>query len=380
MTVDAIWVDDRSSLDQCLEACLRNERIALDTEFIRTHTYFARLGLLQVATESQCWLIDPIAVPDCLQRLRPVLVAPRVLKVLHAGDEDLEILAQVLGEPLYPVLDTQLGWALLGNRENIGYAGLVAEQLGHDLPKAFTRSNWLARPLSDGQKHYAALDVIYLRELLPSIESGLIEQDRFSWVLEDMARIARRVLERRPEAYYRQLRNGWSLRGNRLWLLQQLAAQRERVCAERNQLRKNVVADADLVTIAERRPRDSAGLASLTRMSPAAVRREQSWILALVRASHTVPASAYPEAIAAPLSKANQPVFRDLREAIRVRADALGIPPTVLARKRDLEQYVAELGEGRSPVWPPGWKGWREPYLRSVLDPVLASMTGVTVS
>lgn len=379
MTIDYIWVDDIDALTLCRDTCLSTNRIALDTEFIRTHTYFARLGLLQVATEAHCWLIDPIALPDCLQFLRPVLVAPHVTKVLHAGDEDLEILAQVLGEPLYPVVDTQLGWALLGHQENIGYAGLVADRLGHDLPKAFTRSNWLARPLSEGQLHYAALDVIYLNQMIPTIESGLVARDRLSWVKEDMARIARRVLERRPERYYRQLRNGWALRGNRLWLLQQLAAQRERLCAERNQLRKNVVPDADLVAIAERRPRDVSGLASLTRMSPAAVRREQSWVLSLVRASHTVPASEYPLPIAAPLSKPDQPLFRELREAVHEQAQALGIPPTILARKRDLEQYVAEVSSGQAPDWPAIWRGWREPLLRPVLRSILPAATGAAL-
>lgn len=377
MTPEYTWVGDADALDQCLQACLKADRIALDTEFIRTHTYFARLGLLQLATATQCWLVDPISVPDCLQRLRPLLIAPRILKVLHAGDEDLEILAQVLGEPLYPVLDTQLAWALLGHQETIGYAGLVSAQLGHDLPKAFTRSNWLARPLSDGQCHYAALDVIYLQELLPTLEAELVRRDRLAWVLEDMARIARRVLERRPEAYYRQLRNGWSLRGNRLWLLQQLAAQRERLCAQRNQLRKHVVADADLVTIAERRPRDASGLASLTGMRPGAIRREQGWILGLIRDSHTVPASAYPPPIVPPLAKPDQPLFREIRDGVRRQAEALGVPATVLARKRDLEHYVAALSDNQVPQWPSSWVGWREPMIRPVLDEIRTTDAGV---
>ena len=135
--------------------------LALDTEFIRTRTFYAKPGLYQLFDGQQTVLIDPVTVPD-LSPLWQLLQDPTRICVLHAGGEDLELLQHQSGAMPGHTHDTQLAAAFLGLGAQLGFAPLVETLLGVHLDKAHARTDWLARPLSSAQLSYAADDVIYL--------------------------------------------------------------------------------------------------------------------------------------------------------------------------------------------------------------------------
>ena len=139
--------------------------IGLDTEFMRERTYRAELCLLQLTTRSGPMCIDPLALPD-LSPLAAVLGAAGPPVVLHAGRQDLEVLAPTLGS-MAPLFDTQIAAALCGHPSQVGYAELVRRLLGHEVPKGQTRTDWSRRPLSIEQIEYALDDV---RHLLPRLK------------------------------------------------------------------------------------------------------------------------------------------------------------------------------------------------------------------
>ena len=158
------YVETRVQLLSAVEACKSAGVIALDTEFARFNTYYPIVGLIQIATRDDCFLIDPVALSD-LEPLAPLLQNPGILKVFHACSEDLEVFQHALGVIPAPLFDTQIAAAVLGVGFSMSYQALVEHWLGVSLPKDQTRSDWLARPLTAQQLHYAALDVIHLLEV-----------------------------------------------------------------------------------------------------------------------------------------------------------------------------------------------------------------------
>lgn len=83
-----ITTDD--GLRAVCEAASAASAVALDTEFVRTRTYYPQLGLLQLFDGRQVSLIDPLTITDWAP-MRDLLLNPDVTKYLHAGSEDLEV-------------------------------------------------------------------------------------------------------------------------------------------------------------------------------------------------------------------------------------------------------------------------------------------------
>lgn len=367
------WVDSATRLSELVAAWRDCESIVLDTEFVRRRTYYAELGLLQVAAADGLYLIDPLTIDDLGDRLRPILTDPAVEIVFHSGEEDLEILGLMLGEPVKSGVDTQLGWGFVSGESSVGYARLMTEQLGVDVPKDQTQSNWVARPLTEKQCQYAVNDVLYLQRFYPGLREQLVAKSRLDWVKEDVDRIARKVLERDDSRYYLNIRQAWKLKGNRLWLLQQLAIQREQKCQALNLNRKALISDNDLMLLAQQRPRDVAAISALTEIKPSVLRRESDWILRLIAESHTVESSQYPGPVQGPMPRELADDWQSIRSRMREIADAEGIPAEYLARKKDLETYIQSALKGQWDAIPDSWLGWRwslfgEPLQKALQD------------
>ena len=139
-------------------------RIGFDTEFVGERTYFPRLCLVQLGTEQEVVAVDPLAVGD-LSPLDELLFDPSILKLVHAGWQDLKIIFQRTGRVPAPVFDVQIAASVLGLPVQAAYASVVREFLGVDVKKGHSYSDWCARPLSASQLAYALDDVRYLPAL-----------------------------------------------------------------------------------------------------------------------------------------------------------------------------------------------------------------------
>ncbi len=183
---DATLVTAQPALDAAVFRMQAATRLAIDTEFMRESTYYPQLCLLQIATETDCVLIDPLAGLD-LGPLYLLLAEERRLKILHAARQDLEVLVLQSGAVPAPVFDTQVAAALLGHAPQIGYAELVARRLGHSIDKGQTRTDWSRRPLTAEQLAYAADDVHHLLTLHTDLGEALEARGRTSWAAEEAA-------------------------------------------------------------------------------------------------------------------------------------------------------------------------------------------------
>lgn len=354
-------ISARAALEDLAGTLASAPAIGLDTEFLRERTYRAELCLLQLTTPHGPVCVDPLALTD-LAPLAAVL-GTGVPKVLHAGRQDLEVLLPFVGA-VTPLFDTQIAAALAGHPAQIGYGELVRRALGHELPKAHTRTDWSRRPLSEEQIAYALDDVRYLLPLRDSLCEALEKLGRLDWLDEELREMEDPAgLEVDPERAWQRFKGTQSLDAGRSNLLRALAAWRERRAVARNRPRGWILDDAVLREIVYRVPRDSAQLATIEGIPEGVVRHSGDELLALIAAA----AIGDPPP---PLPRRERPdralVARVKRLATVAQALAaeLQIAAEVLVTRRVLE----EIAGGRKAC--DTLQGWRATLLAARLDAV----------
>ena len=187
-------ISDSESLRLLCERLARAPFVAVDTEFMRENTYWPDLCLFQVASHEEAAAIDPKAEGIDLAPLLNLLVNnEEVLKVFHAGGQDIEIVFNLTGGTPYPMFDTQIAAMALGLGEQVGYQNLVESLLGRNLDKGARFTDWARRPLDKRQIDYAIGDVTYLAELFPKMLERLKRTGRGGWLDQEMERISDRA-------------------------------------------------------------------------------------------------------------------------------------------------------------------------------------------
>ena len=234
--------------------------IAIDTEFVRTNTFYPKIGLLQIADHSKCYLVDPLSIQDwsCFTNL---LANPGCTFVIHSCGEDLNLLNTTLGQIPLRIFDTQIAAAFLGLGYSISYQALVAKLFSIDLPKDETRSDWLNRPLSETQQLYAANDTCYLLKIHKVLYLQLIAENKLNWLESECAFLldSSKEAENITNWYsaYASISNAWKLDKQGLQYLQALSYWREDTARKRDKPRYWIAKDVDLFSIAQQMADDS---------------------------------------------------------------------------------------------------------------------------
>ena len=166
-----MYLEQSDELEQWMQRATADGRYGIDLEFIRERTYYPQLALIQIAVGTDLALIDPLGEVD-LTPLIETISDPSVIKVVHAGSQDLEILEQLSDRPPRAIFDTQIASAFLGLGLQPSYAATCGQLLGVVVEKGESWTDWLRRPLTREQEIYAIDDV---RHLLP-IHDRLTEQ------------------------------------------------------------------------------------------------------------------------------------------------------------------------------------------------------------
>ena len=369
-------VTDESGLRAVVKALGGAPVIAIDTEFMRERTYFARLCLVQLATESDVHVVDAIALEGRLQPLAEVLRAAAAVKVLHAGSQDIEVLLRATGTTPSPVFDTQVAATLAGFPTQVGYAQLVKDMLGVTLDKADTFTDWSVRPLSAAQLSYAEADVRDMPRLYALLVERLTREGRLEWLSEDFERLADPATYLvDPREQYRRVKRASTLDRRSLAVLREAAAWRETEAQRKDIPKRWLVSDESLIEVARRRPADAASLAAIRGVSER-LARNSSGLIDAVQAGLAVPETELPRLPRnrRPPSDA-QPLADLLSAVLRVRAREHGIAPTLLATRDELERFAGGDREGH-----PLSVGWRHALVGAELEAVLDGRLVVRVN
>jgi len=328
--------------------------VALDTEFMRERTYYAKLCLLQIATDEETLLIDTLKITD-FRPLAALLTDPRVTKVFHAGGQDLEILWQVCGVVVSPYFDTQDAAELVGYSTQVGYGALVEGELAVKLRKADSFTDWARRPLTKAQLIYAAEDVIYLLRLYPLLCDQLSERGRLSW-LQPMfqTKTDPATLEPDPREVYRKVKQVAQLRGAHLAVARELGAWREEQARRSDRPRRWILSDESLIEIARRLPRTQDEVKQIRGVKLRNVSQLRS-LLAAVQAGIDLAPEQWPEQPGSGRSKRDLSMAVDLLSAlVRMRARENNIAVPLLASRDQLKAFALDP-DAESPLL----QGWR---------------------
>ncbi|PCJ90367.1 MAG: ribonuclease D [Porticoccaceae bacterium] len=372
-----VLVTSTDQLQDCIEQLKGCDAVALDTEFMRTDTFFPILGLIQVYNGETCWLIDPIAISD-LSPLTETLTDPNIIKVFHSCSEDLEVLKHVLGCVPEPLFDSQVAAALSGYGFSKGYASLVDVMLGIHVAKGETRSDWLRRPLSESQLGYAALDVIHLLPVYRRLCKNLSQLGRSEWVEQEMAAmIAKASGKDDLNAYFLKVKGAWQLDPQGLATLQLLCEWREAEARDRNRPRGRVIGDKTLLEIVLKKPKGKQSLAEIEGMHPGVIRRYADRIFELLELGLATPVIDCPKPLPEPLPRHAGNIIKQLKKVVTAQAELLDLPPEVLARKRDVEALVRYFLEQKQVRLPDSIaQGWRYDAVGKQLKQAVEALNG----
>jgi len=351
-------ITDTASLTELCARLAKSPYVAVDTEFMRENTYWPELCLVQIADENEAAAIDPLAPNIDLTPLLKLLVDNEdVLKVVHAGGQDLEIVYNLTQRTPHPLFDTQIAAMALGMGEQVGYSNLVESMTGVKLDKGARFTDWSRRPLDKRQIDYAIGDVTYLIQIFPKMLEKLRKTGRGAWLDDEMERIAD------PANYVNDPDLSWqrvkvpSRKAEVLGRLKAVAAFREREARRKNLPRGRLIKDETLADLAVHPPRSQNDLAKVRGLAA-------SW------ASNDIGARLI-GAIegATPLSDAEMPPRDDRRPGLgkegalvadllklllKIRSRDADVAPRLIARGDEIDAMAAGQREGLQML-----QGWR---------------------
>ena len=369
------YVSDQARFAELCREWSELPAVGLDTEFVRTRTFYAKVGLLQFGVESGCYLVDPLTVSDW-EPCRRLLARTQV--IVHASGEDLGLLYHLLGILPANLFDTQLAAAFLGVGFSLSYRDLVSRYCDVELHKSETRSNWRQRPLSSSQLRYAADDVRYLSELRRKLESELRAKNAHSWFVEDCRRLlAGAEKDENPDSWYfsyLQLNDHNSLNKRGLTLLQQLCYWREHEIRSRDLPRNWLVEDRELAALARHLGQCTAVSSSAIRnapgLNPKFAGKFADKLADFLQQAPLAPAPPRRSPKFASLDHTQRGLLKKCRELVVEEAGRIAVSPELLGRKKQLQQIVHSWSLTGNIDWPPEMQGWR----KEVLAPVFARL------
>ena len=356
-----------SDLAELCERLAQGEFVCVDTEFMRENTYYPLLCLIQVGNEEEAAAIDPLADGlDLAPLLELMCNNEDVLKVFHAGGQDVEIIYNLTGRTPHPIFDTQIAMMAISQSEQIGYANLVESWLGKTIDKGARFTDWSRRPLTERQIEYAIGDVTYLAKIFPRMLKKLIKTGRGAWLDAEMEKLAD------PSNYANDLEIAWhrirapSRNALVLGRLKGLAAWREVEAQNKDIPRGRIMRDETLADLASHPPKNQEDLAKVRGLS-------QAWrdndigrrLMKVLAKAEPLPSDELPEKPkrGAPLGKEGALVADLLKLLLKIRAREIDVASRLLTRSDELEALAA--GVRKLPML----EGWRyEIFGKDALD------------
>ena len=359
------WIETFPHLEGIARILGRAEIIGVDLEADSLHHYFEKVCLLQIATDSASYIIDPLAIKD-LSSLHPVFSIPHIRKVFHGADFDVRSLYRDFRIGVENLFDTQLSCKFLGFRET-GLESVLRNRFQVDLNKKFQRADWSQRPLSPELLEYAAMDGRYLIPLSRMLEKELEEKGRLSWVEEECRFLSKvRFTPPSHEPLYLRVKGASRLDPRSLAVLEALLKFREAQARKSDLPPFKVLGNESLLELAIQKPLFLEELETGKILSRKQIDRHGAHLLREIHRAMAIPDEnlpAYPREKRPDLPSAARKREKALKTWRDLRAKNLGIEPGILLNNvliRDLAlkdpQSMREL-EGI-----PGLKKWRQEH------------------
>ncbi|HBA87861.1 MAG TPA: 3'-5' exonuclease [Geobacter sp.] len=288
-------VTDQITLDELVERLSRESVLAFDLEADSLHHYTEKVCLIQVSSESETRLIDPLAPIDA-KALAPIFANPAIKKIFHGADYDMRSLYRDFGIEVVNLFDTMIASQFLGESE-FGLAALLKKRFGVELDKRYQKADWSKRPLSPEMMEYAMKDTSLLIELYGQLESELRVKGRLAWVEEESELVAGvRSASREGELMCLRFKGANKMRPRELAVLEELLRFRDEKARAADVPPFRILSNDLLRELAEKQPRTNFELVGIHTMSSKLIERLGRGLLAAVAAGLAVPQDKLPQA------------------------------------------------------------------------------------
>lgn len=349
-------IDTFQELDAFCKRQRNVDYITVDTEFLRDRTYWPRLCLVQIAGPDEAAAIDTLAPGLDLSPLYDLMSDQSLLKVFHAGRQDVEIFFHAMGSIPEPLFDTQVAAMVCGFGDQVGYEALIAKLVGARIDKSSRFTDWSNRPLTPKQFKYAMADVTHLRPAYEKLADSLEKTGRTAWLDHEMDILMD------PETYRLEPETAWkrikSRNKNRRFhaIMRELAAWREREAQSRNVPRNRIIRDDAILEIAAQSPTSVDALRGMRALQNGVAKGSSGEaILEAVARGRALPEPELPvlERVA-PRPTGLGPVSDLLKVLLKHVTEKHDVAPRLIANADDLERIAAD---DNADV--PALKGWR---------------------
>ena len=362
-------VVERRKLAAAVADAATADAYAIDTEFHRERTYYPRLALVQIAWHDQLAVIDPLAVP-----ITPLakLLDGDGLAVLHAAEQDLEVLLHECGTRPRRIFDTQIGAGFVGfNSPSL--ATLHERLLGVELAKEARLSDWFQRPLPDHMLAYAAADVERLLEISDILQKELHARGRLEWAAEECDLLLERADSgRSPEAAWLKIKEVRRMEGRPRARAQAVARWREEYASRQNQPVRHVLSDLGVAVVAQRMPKSVAQLREIRGVEPRNLRKgADKALVAFLDEIRGAKLAIEPTSNPPKLDPALKPAISLIASWAAQHAAESELDPALVATRSDIEALLRGDPDCRA------LKGWRADIIAAPVRQLLEGAAAV---
>lgn len=349
-------IETTGQLQKFCDEMARHSFVTVDLEFLREHTYYAKLCLIQVGSKSRCVIIDPLAEGIDLTPFFDLMTNPEVIKVFHSGRQDIEIIYNMSHRIPAPLFDTQIAGMVTGFGESISYENLVAHILHLKLDKSNRLSDWSKRPLNPSQLEYALADVTHLVPVYEHLKDKLDSLGRADWIKEEIDALSSpETYETNPQEAWQRIRHR-SHNARFLTVLRELAAWREARSQRKNTPRQSFIKDEALLAICAMCPQTKEELMQIRNLRrDIAQGRLGDEIVEVLSHIKDIPEKDYvrPPKLRE-LQEKNHSLYELLKLLLKIVSQNQGIVSRLLASDEDIKEF-SNFNDKNCAVL----KGWR---------------------
>lgn len=315
----------------------------IDLEFIPERTYYPIICLIQVAVADRVFLIDPLKLKNAeLFPLWEMIANPEILKILHAGTQDLTIAFQRSGLIPQNIFDTQIAAGFLGFGYPVGYGKLLSAVANVHLSKTESFTDWQLRPLSQSQIEYAIGDVAHLLELYQQLKNNLVNRGRLAWAEDECQSYSKEsfyVKEQGRE--FLRIKGAQSLSNRKLAVLQALTLFREEEAKRLDKPARTILNDNILLEIARKPPQVVEEIKRIRGIRPDQLSNLGSRLLKVTKDALALPDDQCPSWPQGKAPSKNEVLVADILYTIlKLKAQEADLAPELVATRDEVQSLV----------------------------------------
>lgn len=275
------YVDTEPKLKEMLQELARESQIAVDVEHHSYRTFQGITCLLQISTRQKDYIIDTLLLREELHVLNEVFTSPKILKVFHGSDSDIEWLQRDLAIYVVNMFDTHQAAKRL-NFARLSLAFLLKHYCQIDADKSLQLADWRMRPLPAELIMYARQDTHYLLYICDMLRQELLRKANGQTnLLLNVYQLSTDLCKKRfvkpkitPESHLELYRKSKRIFDNRqLFALKQLFEWRDSVGRMEDESYGYVLPNHMMLQIAENLPREMQGILACCNPIPPLVRQ-----------------------------------------------------------------------------------------------------------